>query len=168
MPKSQMAALLSHYELPASFIYLAPLFPLVRAMWADRSNQLKEQQIIRKELHKHSQALSEEVGGMEVIPAHELQWFIRDFIEQEPDDGLLRDLTRLSLELVAERQSAPEPVSPELFQTEALLHTALEIVAACLVDYGAYTDADTAERIAKQERNFVRELFKALDHQRGA
>lgn len=167
MAESRFAALLSNYDLPPSFIYLAPVMPLVAAMWADDSNQLKEQQIVRSHLLQHREALSEQVGGLEVVSDRELDAFFADFVEKKPDDRLLKELASLSLDLIAGRREGLEAPAPELYSRDALMHACLEVVAACIVDYESSNNVETAQRIAEQEKAFIRGLFMALEQQSG-
>ncbi|TGN40268.1 hypothetical protein [Marinobacter confluentis] len=163
MSKEGLSALLSQHDLPASFIYLAPVLPIVQVMWADGRNQMPERAKLHCIIENHCKTLSELAGGAEIVSANDIERFDQAFIAHRPDPQVLEALTGMASGVIANRESAPSPQgSDSLFSTDQLFHACLEIAATCPAPEDKALGELFSQRIAKEERSLIEKTFELL------
>ena len=162
MPKSRFSALLTQHGLPPSFIYLAPVLPIVQVMWADGRNQIPERAKLHLIMQAHCQALSDLAGGMEVVSIDHLEQFHELFISNQPDMDMLSALTGVATDLL---RQYPDTASGEpglLYDRAQLLHACMEIAATCESESSSSTGELFSQRIVEEERRFIEQVFALL------
>lgn len=162
MPQSRFTALLSQHDLPRSFIYLAPVLPIVQIMWADGKNQIPERAKLHVIIENHCRALSELAGGMQVVPQEDIELFDSMFIAQEPEPATLSPFFEVAAELIRDRANDRETEEDSLYLKDQLFHACLEIAAACPASIGNHVDPAFADRIVEAERKYIEQMFTLL------
>ncbi|MGC8119326.1 hypothetical protein [Marinobacter sp. VGCF2001] len=162
MPQSRFTALLSQHDLPSSFIYLAPVLPIVQVMWADGKNQIPERAKLHVIIENHCRALSELAGGMQVVPREDIELFDSLFIAQKPEPATLSPFFDVAAELVKEKASVRMAENDSLYLKDQLFQACLEIAAACPASVGDRVDDAFADRIVAAERRYIEQMFSLL------
>jgi hypothetical protein len=161
MNKDVFSALLSQHNLPQSFVYLAPVLPIVRVMWADGRNQMPERAKLHVLIQQHCKALSRLAGGLEIVSARDIELFDRTFIAKKPDWQLLDELTGLACTvLVGEESNSRKEDRHSLFGIDKLFHACLEIAATCPARKDSGQGSLVAQRIAQEERDLIKKTFE--------
>lgn len=163
MFKSEFSALLSQYDFPQSFIYLAPVLPLVQVMWADGRNQMPERAKIHVIIQDHCNALNELAGGVNVVSSADVETFDRVFIANQPPAPMLQTFTEYAKKLLEEKAGEAVSQAGSLYNQEKLFHACLEIAATSPVKIQQDFGEDVYERVIDQERSFIRQLFNLVD-----
>lgn len=164
MPATSFRNLLEQNDLPQSFMYLAPILPVVQVMWADNKNQMPEREKIRVLLEQHCKALTEMFEGVEPVSKTDREKFVHTFVSNKFDRGLLKEFSEIALQLVLEKQPLPPEATKTLNNPDHLKAACMEIAAACAANYPSPDDDLTQKRIVDQERELivnVVELFKS-------
>ncbi|MGB1949736.1 MAG: hypothetical protein ACPHQ9_03105 [Marinobacter sp.] len=169
MSKAGFSALLSQHNLPQSFLYLAPVLPIVQVMWADGRNQMPERAKLHFIIQNHRETLSELAGGVEIVSASDIELFDQTFIAQRPDPQILDAFIDLASELMASREMASGSEDSEsLFRSDRLFHACLEIAATCPARQDSSLGDLFAQRIAQEERRLIEQTFELLETQKRA
>lgn len=162
MPQSRFAALLSQNDLPLSFIYLAPVLPIVQIMWADGKNQIPERAKLHLAIQSHCQALSELAGDLQVISPADVELFDQTFIASEPDMETLQAFTDEATELLRKKSDSVIEENGSLYHRDRLFHACLEIAATCSTGMSNNIGEMFSQRIVEEERRFIEQVFKLL------
>lgn len=162
MPEAQLKALLAQHDMPASFIYLAPVLPIVGIMWADHHNQLPEQKLVEDYLRRHCAGLNDMAGGMQVISDRDLALFQEQFVRNRPSTLLLEQVTELGARLVASKTGRTDLDPDTLYDNGELLHACMEIAAACPVQQNINDPQSSRKRIADYEQQLIEEMLGVL------
>ncbi|SFR59992.1 hypothetical protein SAMN04488073_3250 [Marinobacter gudaonensis] len=164
MNHDRFSSFLSQHDLPPSFVYLAPILPVVQVMWADGRNQMPERAKLHCIIESHCTALSDLAGGVEIVSANDIELFDRTFIANRPDPRVLEMFVGLASEVVAHRELAfnqPDNQTNEsLFRPEQLFHACMEIAATCPACKDKSLGGLFALRVAKQERSLIEKTFE--------
>lgn len=168
MSKVGFSALLSQHNFPSSFLYLAPVLPIVQVMWADGRNQMPERAKLHVILANHRETLSEIAGGVELVSANDIELFDQTFIAQRPDSQILDAFVGLAGDLLASREMTfGSETAQSLFNSDQLFHACLEIAATCPARQDSSLGALFAQRIAQEERRLIEQTFALLASERG-
>ncbi|MBW0148507.1 hypothetical protein [Marinobacter arenosus] len=162
MPRFRFSALLAQHDLPPSFLYLAPVLPIVQVMWADGRNQIPERAKLHLIIQNHCQALSELAGGMQVVSPDDIERFDQAFIARKPDLGVLQAFIGIATELLQDQTYTESACSDSLYRRERLFHACLEIAATCPVEMDNSLGEMFAQRILDEERRFIEQVFELL------
>lgn len=167
MPRTSFKNLLAQHELPQSFIYLAPIFPIVQVMWADGRNQMPERARLQLMLEAHCIALSELVDGIELVSKADREKFDLMFVASKPDFDLLNDFGEMAAELLAKEQfeSPSNEGNGALDSKDRLIGACMEIAAACAMNYPSPENELTQRRIVDEERKLIVNVVKLFEEE---
>lgn len=162
MPQSRFSTLLTQHGLPPSFIYLAPVLPIVQVMWADGRNQIPERAKLHLIMQAHSQALSDLAEGVEVVSTENLERFHEMFISNQPDMDMLTTLTGVATDLLRQHPDNADGQAGLLYDRAQLLHACIEIAATCESEMRHSAGHLFSQRIVEEERRFIEKVFALL------
>lgn len=162
MPRTTFRNLLAQNDLPQSFMYLAPILPVVQVMWADDRNQMPEREKIQLVLEAHCRSLTEMSEGVEPVSKADREKFVLMFVSSKPDFQLLNDFSEIALQLVLEKQPVPPAEGQSLNNPDHLITACMEIAAACAINYPAPGSELTQKRILAEERKLIVKVVELL------
>jgi hypothetical protein len=138
-----LAALESEQGVPARFIYLLDVIPLVEMLWADGRNQEAEVALVKKFLVEHLAELETAAGDNTPITVEEIDHFLERFVLTRPEPALLARLRELAECNIAQ---APDPSA----RSRTVLEYCLDIASAAVTHYphGYHERFEQAEKQA--------------------
>jgi hypothetical protein len=162
MPATSFRNLLAQNDLPQSFMYLAPILPIVQVMWADNRNQMPEREKVQLLLENHCLALTEMFDGVEPVSKADREKFVAMFVSVKPDRDLLNHFAEIAVQLVVEKQPVQADGDGSLNNPDRLITACMEIAAACAIHYPAPGNELTQKRILDQERVLIVKVIGLL------
>lgn len=167
MHRTSFKTLLAQHDLPQSFIYLAPILPIVQVMWADGRNQMPERAKLQLMLEEHCAALSEMADGMELVSKADREKFDHLFVASRPDFDLLTEFGEIATQMVYEEGSMAPPEDREgsLNDRDQLVRACMEIAAACAANHPSYGNEEDLKRIVDEERQLIVKVIELVQPQ---
>jgi hypothetical protein len=146
-----LAALESEQGVPARFIYLLDVIPLVEMLWADGRNQEAEIGLVKKFLLEHVADLDNAVEAEAPVGAADINDFLDRFVYRRPDPGVLERLKELAHWNVANTHEA-------VSRSETVLDYCLDIASAAVTHY----PHGYHERFVEAEKHALKDLIANL------
>jgi hypothetical protein len=144
----------TEYGITGNLIYLLDLVPLVEMLWSDGKNQTAEISLIYEFATKLAAQLANDAGGVEVVSATDITFFLQHFVHQRPASGLLSSLRTLTQAAIDNDHDAARAQT----RKQNILDYCLDIAAASVSTY-PYARRD---RFIQQEKVLLVELLHSL------
>lgn len=154
MDREEILALLeTEHGITGSEVYLLELVPLIEMAWADGEPRPAEVKLLY-EFALRRLAELDEIAGLDVLTADQVNAFLDRYLSTPPDRAALRALRRLAVAFIFEHSDARVNES----RRRAILEYCLDIGAAAVgsYPYGRH------ERFGAREKALMLELVETL------
>lgn len=154
MDREELLGLLeSEHGITGPEVYLLELVPLIEMAWADGRPRPAEVKLLY-EFALHRLAELDEIAGVDVLTAEQVNGFLDRFLSTAPDRESLRALRRLAIAFILEHSDA----SVNETRRRAILEYCLDIGAASVgrYPYGRH------ERFGASEKALMLELVESF------